>query len=156
MSTLQPGITDTPDPFARTATARRVGLALTMLVAPWLIVISETCRWVMNPHGRDDIDPSVALAIATDQTTLQRWASFAALVGAMLLVPAVIGVMRLVRTRAAWLGLIAGVLTAGGYICYFGLVLQGAFTATAMATTGGSTSQNVAVLQATMDDPLGT
>jgi hypothetical protein len=42
-----------------------------------------------------------------------------------------------------------------GYICYFGLVLQGAFTETAMATTGGSTSQNVDVLQAVMDDPLG-
>jgi hypothetical protein len=144
------------DPFARTARTRRVGLALAMFVAPWFIVLSETGHSLANPHGKDDIDPAVALAIASDHATLQRWSSFAALVGALLLVPAVMGVMRLVRTRAAWLGLVAGVLTASGYICYFGLVLQGAFTETAMSTVGGTASENVAVLQATMDDPLGT
>jgi hypothetical protein len=63
--------------------------------------------------------------------------------------------MRLVRTRAPRLGLVAGVLTAAGYICYFGLVLQGAFTETAMAKVGGSADQNVAVLRAVMEDPLG-
>jgi hypothetical protein len=47
------------------------------------------------------------------------------------------------------------VLTAAGYICYFALVLQGAFTETAMDTVGGSTSQNVDVLHTMMDDPLG-
>lgn len=144
------------DPFARTARARRVGLAIAMFTAPWFIVLAETGHSIANPAGKDDIDPAVALTIATDHTTLLRWSSFAALVGALLLVPAVMGVMRLVRTRAAWLGLVAGVLTAAGYICYFGLVLQGAFTETAMAEVGGSTHQNVAVLQATMDDPLGT
>ena len=144
------------DPFARTAKARRVGLALAMFLAPWFIVLSETGHSLTNPQGRDDIDPAVALAIASDHATLQRWSSFAALVGALLLVPAVMGVMRLVRTRAAWLGLVAGVLTASGYICYFGLVLQGAFTETAMSSVGGTTSEKVAVLQATMDDPLGT
>jgi hypothetical protein len=144
------------DPFARTARTRRLGLALAMLAAPWFIVMSETAHSISNPDGKDDIDPAVALAIASHHTTLQRWSSFAALVGAMLLIPAVLGVMRLVRTRAAWLGLIAGVLTAAGYVCYFGLVLQGAFTETAMASVGGSTSQNVDVLNATMNDALGT
>lgn len=155
MSSVQAEITDVYDPLVRTAKARRRGLALAMFTAPWLIVLAEAGHSLASPHGGDDIDPAVALAIATDHTTLQRWSSCAALVGAMLLVPAVIGVMQLVRVGAARLGLIAGVLTAGGYICYFGLVLQGAFTETAMATTGGSIGQNVGVLQAAMDDPLG-
>jgi hypothetical protein len=155
MSTARPATTDQSDPLARTARTRRVGLALAMFAAPWFVVVAETGHSLANPQGKDDIDPAVALAIATDHTTLQRWASLAALIGALLLVPAVMGVMRLVRTRAARLGLVAGVLTVTGYICYFALVLQGAFTETAMATTGGSTSQNVHVLQAVMDDPLG-
>ncbi|MCA1656143.1 MAG: hypothetical protein LC713_00215 [Actinobacteria bacterium] len=155
MSTARPEITDQSDPLARTAKTRRVGLAAAMFAAPWFIVAAETGHSIANPTGKDDIDPAVALAIASNHTTLLRWSSFAALVGAMLLVPAVMGVMRLVRTRAARLGLVAGVLTAAGYICYFALVLQGAFTETAMATTGGSTSQNVDVLRAVMDDPLG-
>jgi hypothetical protein len=156
MVDAQPEATTLSDPFARTARTRRVGLALAMFVAPWLIVVSETGHSIANPQGKDDIDPAVALAVANDHATLQHWSSFAALVGALLLVPAVLGVMRLVRTRAAWLGLIAGVLTATGYICYFGLVLQGAFAETAMATVEGSASHNVAVLQAMMNDPLGT
>jgi hypothetical protein len=155
MVNAEPEITAPSDPLARTARTRRVGLALAMYVAPWFIVMSETGHSIANPEGKDDIDPAVALALATEHTTLLRWSSFAALVGAMLLVPAVMGVMRLIRTRAAWLGLVGGVLTAAGYICYSALVLQGAFTETAMATVGGSTSQNVAVLQAVMDDPLG-
>ena len=150
-----PQTTALSEPLARTARTRRMGLASAMCAAPWLIVLSETGHAIANPQGEDDIDPAVALAIATDHTTLQRWSSFAALLGALLLVPAVMGVMRLVRTRAAWLGLVGGVLATAGYVCYFALVLQGAFTETAMATVGGSTSQNVAVLQAVMDDPLG-
>ena len=156
MTDVRPEVAERPDPLARTAKTRRVALALAMFTAPWLIVAAETGHSIANSHGKDDIDPAVALAIAAGHTTLQRWSSFAALLGALLLVPAVMGVMRLVRTGAARLGLVAGVLAATGYICYFALVLQGAFTETAMATTGGSTTQNVNVLQAVMDDPLGT
>jgi hypothetical protein len=144
------------EPLERTSKARRVGLALAMFAAPWFIVLSETGHSIANPRGKNDIDPAVALAIAQDHPSMLRWSSFAALVGALLLVPAVMGVMRLVRIHAAWLGLVAGVLTAAGYICYFGLVLQGAFTEAAMAAVGGSAGQNVAVLRAAMDDPLGT
>jgi hypothetical protein len=151
----RPDIVHQSDPLARTATTRRVALALAMFTAPWFIVLAETGHSIASPHGGDDINPAVALAMAADHTTLMRWASFAALLGALLLVPAVIGVMRLVRTRAARLGLVAGVMVATGYICYFALVLQGAFTETAMATTGGSTTQDVNVLRAVMHDPLG-
>lgn len=155
MTTTVPSVDEDRNPYARTAATRRVGLALAMLVAPWLIVAAETGHALTTPGGKDDIDPAVGLALTADHLTAMRWLSLTAMIGALLLVPAVLGVMRLVRIRAARLGLIGGVLTATGYVCYFALVLQGAFTQAAMVTTGGSTSQNIEVLQAFNDDPLG-
>ena len=124
-----------------------------MLLAPWLIVAAEVGHAAMTLHGGDDLEPSDDLALAGAHLTLNRWASLAALAGALLLVPAVLGVMRLVRVRAARLGLVGGVLTAAGYICYFALVFQG-FTTAAMVKVGGSTGQDVQVLQAVLDEPL--
>jgi putative effector of murein hydrolase LrgA (UPF0299 family) len=143
---------DQPDPFVRTARIRLVGLAAAMIVAPWLLVAAETAHSVMTLHG-DDLEASGDLALAREHLTLDRWASLAALLGALLLVPAVLGIMRLVRTGAAWLGLVGGVLTAAAYICYFAMVFQG-FTTDAMVGVGGSMSQHEKVLQAVLDEPL--
>ncbi len=146
---------DHGDPFARTAATRRVGLALAMLVAPWLIVVAETGNALDNPHGLDDISNNAAgLALTAEHLTTVQWTSFVDMIGAILLVPAVLGVMRLVRTRAARLGLVGGVLTALGYICYFGLVFQGAGTEVAMVTTGGSTAQNAEILDRFAAQPM--
>jgi hypothetical protein len=144
---------DARDPLVRTAMTRRVGLALAMFLAPWFIVAAEVVNAVTTLHGGDDLEPSDDLALATAHLTLNRWGSLAAMVGALLLVPAVLGVMRLVRVRAARLGLAGGVLTAAAYVCYFAMVFQG-FTTVAMAKVGGSTSQDVQVLQAVLDEPL--
>ncbi len=153
MTTTEASTPDARDPLARTATTRRVGLAVAMLLAPWLIVAAEVGHAVMTLHGGDDLEPGNDLALAREHLTLDRWAGLAALVGALLLVPAVLGIMRLVRVRAARLGLVGGVLTAAAYVCYFAMVFQG-FTTDAMAKAGGSTSQDVAVLQAVLDEPL--
>ncbi len=142
------------DPFERTARTRQVGLALAMIVAPWLIVLGETAHALINTRGKDDIDPSVALALTSDHVTAMRWASVATMIGAILLVPAVLGVMRLVRARAARLGLVGGVLTALGYICYFALVFQGSGTQVAMVDVGGPRAHDVDVLQQFMDQPM--
>ena len=115
---------DQPDQFARTARTRLIGLAAAMIVAPLLQIAAETAHSVMTMHGGDDLEPSGDLAVASEHLTLDRWASLAALLGALLLVPAVFGVMRLVRTGAARLGLVGGVLTAAAYICYFAMVFQ--------------------------------
>ncbi len=143
------------DPVARTAATRRVGLALAMIVAPWLVVIAEAVNALTNPHGQDDIsDHAAGLALTAEHLGAVQWASFVDMVGAILLVPAVLGVMRLVRIRAARLGLIGGVLTALGYICYFGLVFQGAGTEVAMVTSGGSAAQNVEILDQFAKQPM--
>jgi hypothetical protein len=154
MRTTVPSVDQHQDPFPRTAWTRRVGLALAMLVAPWFIVAAETGHALTNPNGKDDIDPTVSLALTADHLDATRWASLAGMIGALLLVPAVLGVMRLVRTRAARLGLIGGVLTATGYVCYFALVFQGAGTQVAMVDVGGSRSHDVDVLQRFMDQPM--
>jgi hypothetical protein len=100
------------DALARTARMRRVGLAAAMLTGPWLIVAANTGHSVMTLHGGDDLEPSHAIALATDHLDLDRWSNLAALLGSLLLVPAVLGAMRLVRTHAARLGLVGGVLMA--------------------------------------------
>jgi hypothetical protein len=67
-----------------------------MFVAPWFILIAETGHAVITRHGKNDLDPAVGLAVAADHLTLYRWASLAALLGALPFVPAILGVMRLV------------------------------------------------------------
>jgi hypothetical protein len=137
---------------ARTARVRRVGLAAAMLTAPWFIVAANTGDSIMKLDGGDDTKPRDALQLAADHLTLDRWSNLAALIGSLLLVPAVLGVMRLVRTGAARLGLIGGALMIAGYVCYFAMVFQG-YTADAMVQAGGSTKQNINVLQAVLDEP---
>ena len=155
MSATDPTYPAESDALARTALVRRVGLGAAMLVAPWFIVVAETGNELITLRGGgDDLDPARSLTVTAEHLTLHRWSSLAAMLGALLLVPAVLGVMRLVRTGAARLGLVGGVLTATGYVCYFALVFQGAGTEAAMVAVGGSRSQDVDVLQTFMDQPL--
>jgi hypothetical protein len=153
MTTTVPSVDGEQDPFARTASTRRVGLALAMLIAPWFIVAAETVHAILSPGGADDLDPAVALAKTADHPTLTAWGGLAGMLGALLLVPAVLGVMRLVRTGAARLGLVGGVLTAAGYVAYFALLFHGVGTEQAMVSVGGSMHQNVEILDKFMMQP---
>jgi hypothetical protein len=153
MTTNVSSVDEHQDPFARTSSTRRVGLALTMLVAPWFIVVAETVHAIVSPGGADDLDPAASLAMTADHPTLTAWGGLAGMLGALLLVPAVLGVMRLVRTGAARLGLVGGVLTAAGYVAYFALLFNGVGTEQAMVSVGGSMRQNVDVLDEFMSQP---
>jgi len=137
----------------RSERARRTGLALALFVAPWGFVVANAVYAWMTLHGGDDLTSRHALALAGTHPFAYRLGGLAAMVGSLLMVPAVLGAMRLVRVRAAWLGLIGGVLTIGAYISYFAMVLQ-SFTTTAMAQRGGPLTDYVAVLDATAHDPL--
>lgn len=75
------------------------------------------------------------------------------MLGCLLLVPAVLGAMRMVRVGAAWLGLIGGVLMIAAYICYFGMVFE-SLTTNAMARQGGPVANYVAVLDVVSKEPL--
>ena len=135
----------------RTARLRVGGLALSLFIAPWLVVAANTGDSVTKLNGGDDLTPAGDLALAAAHPTIAGWSNLAALLGALLLVPATIGLMRLLRDRAARLSLIGGVLMATGYVCYFALVFQG-FTTSAMVAVSGPTAHDAAVLQAVLDE----
>jgi hypothetical protein len=65
------------------------------------------------------------------------------------MVPAAIGAMRLTHRRAAKLGLIAGMLVAGGYICYFALVRADTITL-AMASRGDHLADYAKVIDSSL------
>ena len=137
----------------RSERVRRAGLALALFVAPWGFVAANAVYAWMTLHGGNDLTSRNALALAATHPLAYRLAGLAAMVGSLLMVPAVLGAMKLVRVRAAWLGLIGGVLMIGAYISYFAMVSQ-SFTTTAMAQRGGPLADYVAVLDATAHDPL--
>jgi hypothetical protein len=125
---------------------------LSLFVAPWFIVLANTGDSLTKMHGGDDLTPRAALALAAAHPELERWSSLAALLGSLLMVPATLGLMRLVRVGAARLGLVAGAMMVTAYVCYFALVFQG-FTPLAMVSAaGGSASDDAAVLQAQLDE----
>ena len=114
-----------PDPRLRTARARRIGQGLALVLAPWAFVVANTGDVLTRTGGLDDTTPRGALLISAAHPLADKWFTFVAMIGCLLLVPAVLGAMALVRVKAARLGLIGGVLMIAGYICYFAMLFQG-------------------------------
>ncbi len=145
-------MTETVD-VGRTLRTRQVGQGLALLIAPWAFVIANTGDVLTTPQGLDDTTPKGALLISAAHPLADKWFTFVAMTGCLLLVPAVLGAMSLVRAGAARLGLVGGVLLIAGYVCYFGLLFQG-FATIALAEHGGATPDNVAVQDLTMNQPF--
>ena len=135
---------DDLDTEPRTARTRRVSQGLALMVAPWAFVIANTGDVLTTEHGLDDTTPRGALLIAAAHPLADKWFTCAAMIGCLLLVPAVLGAMGLVRVRAARVGLTGGVLMIAGYICYFAMLFQG-YATIALAQHGGASADNVAV-----------
>ena len=127
-----------------TARARRVGQATALLVAPWGFVVANAGDAWTSRHGGSDTTAQGAVELAAAHPLLEKWSTFAAMLGCLLLIPAVLGAMNLVRRRADRLSLVAGVLVITGYVCYFGMLFQG-FATVALAQHGGATADHVAV-----------
>jgi hypothetical protein len=142
--------TRTRTPEGRTIVGRRVAQALALFTAPWCFVVANTGDVLTNPHGLDDTTARGALLTSAAHPLVDKWLSFVALVGCLLLVPAVLGAMSLLRSTAARLGLVGGVLMVAGYVCYFGLVFQG-YATIALAQHGGATPDHLAVTDLTTD-----
>ncbi|GAB3595700.1 hypothetical protein GCM10027446_21350 [Angustibacter peucedani] len=136
-----------------TASSRRVGQALALFVAPWCFVAANAGHALMSRDGLDDTTPRGALEVSAAHPRADSWLTFAAMLGCLLLIPAALGAMNLVRVGAARLGLIGGVLTIAGYVCYFGMLFQG-FATIALAEHGGATADHVAVLDLTVNQPF--
>ena len=127
-----------------TERARRVGQGLALILAPWAFVIANLGDVLTTEDGLDDTTPRGALLISAAHPLADKWFTVAAMIGCMLLVPAVLGAMGLVRVKAARLGLLSGVLMIAGYICYFAMLFQG-YATIALAQHGGASTGNVAV-----------
>ena len=134
----------------RTTRFRRTAQVAALLTAPWAFVLSNAGDAWMTRHGESNLTQKGALLVAAAHPGLDKASIFAAMVGCVLLVPAVLGATGLVRYRSARLGLIAGSLMISGYICYFALCFQ-SYATIAMAQHGGATSDHLAVLQLTQN-----
>jgi energy-converting hydrogenase Eha subunit C len=131
---------------------RGVPLALAMFTAPWGFVVANSAyAWATRAGGSDSTGAD-ALALAAAHPGLYRLGSVAAMLASLLMVPAVLGVKRLVVARSPKLGSIGAALTAGGYICYFAIASSG-FVDIAMAERGGPVADYAAVLDSSQSDP---
>jgi hypothetical protein len=134
----------------RTMRTRRTCQGLALITAPWAFVIANAGGIVTAVPGQDDTNPEGGLLISAAHPLADKWFTFAAMLGCLLIVPAVLGAMSLVRVKAARLGLVGGVLMIAGYICYFGLLFQG-YATIALAQHGGASLDNIAVLDLIMN-----
>ena len=132
------------DTEPRTERTRRISQGLALILAPWAFVIANTGDVLTTERGLDDTTPRGALLISAAHPLADKWLTFVAMTGCLLLVPAVLGAMSLVRVKAARLGLLGGVLMIAGYICYFALLFQG-YATIALAQHGGASADSVAV-----------
>ena len=128
----------------RTERTRRIAKCLALILAPWAFVIANSGDILTTEHGLDDTKPRGALLISAAHPLADKWFTFIAMIGCLLIVPAALGAMSLVRVKAARLGLLGGVLMITGYICYFAMLFQG-YATIALAQHGAANTDNIAV-----------
>jgi hypothetical protein len=141
----------TSDASYPTDSVARLAAGLALILAPLgLFVANTSYAWATRNGGSDDTGAS-ALALAGQHPGLLRLALTAALIGSLLLVPAVLGAMRLIGRRAAWLSLTGGSLMIAGYICYLGVLALSA-PVLAMASADGPAALFSKVIDDTQAD----
>ncbi|WP_067172542.1 hypothetical protein [Microtetraspora niveoalba] len=141
------GVSAPPDP-----PRRALAPALALFAAPWgFVVANGAYAWATRAGGGDSTGAE-ALALAAAHPALNRLSAVAAMLGSLLMVPAVLGVRRLVADRSRKLGFAGAVLTGAGYICYFGIAFSGN-VAVAMAEHPGPAAEYAAVLDSSQSDP---
>ncbi|PZG12157.1 hypothetical protein C1I95_26415 [Micromonospora craterilacus] len=135
-----------------TTPRRATALAAALFTAPWGFVVANGAYAWATRNGGSDADGAGALALAAGHPGLTRLSALAAMVASLLMVPAVLGVQRLVGDRSRRLVGSAAALTAAGYICYFAIA-SSSFVTIAMARHGGPTADFAAVLDEGQSDP---
>lgn len=130
---------------------RRIGLAAALFIAPWAIVATNTGWAIAQRDGAKDDTGADQLAAATAHPSLLHATVLFGMIGALLMIPAVLAVARAVGARAAKLGFVAGTLTAAGYACYFA-VLAPDLRTIAAARLGPKAGDYAAVVDAAQAD----
>jgi hypothetical protein len=147
---VEPATSTRPSALDRT---RMIGSAAALFLAPWGFVITNSgYAWAIRNGGSDETG-AAALSLAGASPGLFRLVVVAGALGCLLLMPAVLATMRLVRR--SWLVFVGGILMVGGYICYFDVLLSN-LTIIAMAERGGPLADYAAVIDASQADRSAT
>ena len=142
-------VTPTDSTMTALSRTRQVAAAAALFVAPWgFVVCNAAYAWAIRNGGSDE-SGAAALALVAAEPAALRLAVMAGLLGALLIVPAVLAAMRL--ARRSWPAFIGGSLMIGGYICYFGVLLSNMIII-AMAARGGPLGDYAAVIDASQSD----
>ncbi|MEO6511081.1 MAG: hypothetical protein ABIO16_08835 [Nocardioides sp.] len=127
-----------------TSSRRRTAQATALVAAPLAFVVANLGSVLTTASGQDDTTARGALEISVAHPLADTLLTCVAMVGCLLLVPAALGAMSLMRETAPRLSLVSGSMMIVGYICYFGLCLQGLSTVE-LAQHGGVSAANIAV-----------
>jgi hypothetical protein len=107
--------------------AGRIGLGLAVIAAPLLFAAG------LAIHPEETKDAAQQLRIVVDTTGRWNAAHLLLLAAAACFVPATFGIMRLLRERGAWYGLVGGILVVIGAVYVAALVGLDALTLAAFA-----------------------
>ena len=116
-----------------------------MVLAPWGFVVGDAGYAWIQLQGGSDATGAQALAMVGAHPVLSRVVITAVLLGCLLVVPAVVGVVGLVR--GSWAVFLGGTLVVAGYVCYFGVILTNVLYV-AMAESPGSQADFAALIDA--------
>jgi hypothetical protein len=115
---------------ASTESIKRVGMGLSMILAPLLLGVGFAIHpWVeQSTSGAEQLRVIVA--------TSGRWdlAHVLILVSLVLFIPAVLGMMRFLQRRGAWFGLIGGAFVAIGVVFFAAWVGAEGFASSTLAS----------------------
>lgn len=124
---------------------RKMTAGVCMVLAPLLFVVA----FVVSP--RLETNAGKQLSVATSHVDRFYVSNLIALIGLFLVVPAVLGVMHMLRERRPEYSALGGALTLIGL--FAAMVGQGvAFTMWEMARHGGATAANTSVVHGVMHD----
>ncbi|MEN3540190.1 hypothetical protein AAH991_34115 [Microbispora sp. ZYX-F-249] len=152
---MTPHLLDRGEP-AETAPSRtrHLPLALALFTAPWGFVAANGAYAWATRAGGDDSTGANTLALVAAHPGLYRLSTVAAMLGSLLMVPAMLGARRLIGDRSRRLGALGATLVAAGYMCYFAVAFAG-ITDIVMAEGGGRAADYAAVIDGTQSEPIG-
>jgi hypothetical protein len=134
----------TTGPRTSNSDIRRALQATALVVGPLALVGANLGDALTRSSGQDDTTARGALEISAAHPLADTVFPCVAMLGCLLMIPAVLGAMSLLRSSAACLSLVSGVLVITGYVCYFALLFQG-LDSVSLAQHGGATTTNIAI-----------